>query len=41
MLTLVRIATAWQPSHLASLIAKAGGRAWNRTGDLVLIRDAL
>ena len=24
-----------------ALVAKTGGRAWNRTGDLVLIRDAL
>ena len=25
----------------ATPVAKTGGRAWNRTGDLVLIRDAL
>ena len=34
-------ATAWQPPCLASLIAEAGGRTWNRTRDLILIRDAL
>lgn len=41
LLAAAHSATPWPSSFFAALRTKTGGRAWSRTRDLVLIRDAL